>query len=159
MSQYLAPQPAHEQAKARASPGQGLFWRSYPKEVPHQQAQVVRARRDKVPFGQLLATAQGRPSQPAVVEHMTEAPLKVFAPFAQQRLATRTLGRPLGAAQGRTMFLTHFPRVSSPGLRIGDDGAHGALLKLRNLLDGKVAFIPAELAAELFQGGLGCDLA
>src|SRR6266446_10402158 len=86
---------------------------------------------------------------------MAEAPLEVFAPLAQQRLAARALGRPLGAAQGRTMFLTQLLRVSSPGLRIGDDGAHGALLELRNLLEGKAAFIPPELAAELFQGASG----
>ena len=44
-----------------------------------------------------------------------------------------------------------FLRLPAPSLWISDERAHFALLELRDLLDAKVTFLPAEFAPELLR--------
>jgi len=105
-----------------------------------------------MPLGQFLASAQRRAPHASVVEHMAKASLARFASFSQQRPAARAPRGSAGIAQRRAVLCAGFLRLPSIGLRIGDHRAHSILMKLRDLPDGKVAFVPAEFTAQLLDG-------
>ncbi len=75
----------------------------------------------------------------------------MFAPFSQERFATRTRRRAAVAVQGAAVFTAGPGRVAPAGQRVGEDGARSTFLESGDLFDGKVAFIRAQLAAEFFQ--------
>jgi hypothetical protein len=55
------------------------------------------------------------------------------------------------------VFLARFGELSPSGLWVRDDRAHCARLELRDLLDGKVTYVGAQLGAERFERRLRGD--
>jgi hypothetical protein len=66
--------------------GQALLGRADSKQAPHRQAQVGRHRAAELALGQVLAAAQGRPSQPAAVQRVGKSAFAVFAARSEQPL-------------------------------------------------------------------------
>ena len=97
--------------------------RAPPERLPHEQAEVERARVDEQPLEDVLMPAQVGAAEPAGVVHVGKGALDVFAAAPHESLAAHA-AHPPAIAVDRPLRVGRVGPLAAAPIRLGDIGAH-----------------------------------